>query len=67
MCNVTKIEMHRLLGCDLYLHQVNSVIAELGLRHVANSRVGGVEVRGISGGERRRVSIGVQLLQDPSK
>ena len=46
---------------------MNSVITELGLRHVADSKVGGVEVRGISGGERRRVTIGVQLLLDPSK
>ena len=46
--------------------QVESVIAELGLRHVADTKVGGVEVRGISGGERRRVSIGVQLLVNPS-
>lgn len=45
--------------------QVESVIAELGLRHVSDSKVGGVEVRGISGGERRRVSIGIQLLLNP--
>ncbi len=48
--------------------QVNGVIAELGLRDVADSIVGGPGslYRGISGGERRRVSIGVQLLLDPS-
>ena len=45
---------------------MDSVIAELGLRHVADSKVGGVEIRGISGGERRRVSIAVQLLLDPN-
>jgi len=42
-----------------------SVLSELGLRHVSNSKVGGAEVRGCSGGERRRVSIGVQMLMDP--
>ena len=47
--------------------QVDSVISELGLSHVADSKVGGAENRGVSGGERRRVSIGVQLLLDPSK
>ena len=28
------------------------MIAELGLRHVKDTKVGGVEIRGISGGER---------------
>ena len=41
------------------------MLSELGLRHVSNSKVGGSEVRGCSGGERRRVSIGVQMLMDP--
>ncbi|XP_074662264.1 ATP-binding cassette sub-family G member 8-like [Tubulanus polymorphus] len=45
--------------------QVNSLITELGLAHVANSKIGGEKVRGISGGERRRVSIAMQLLLDP--
>ena len=49
------------------LLKVESVINELGLSHVADSKVGGAEDRGVSGGERRRVSIGVQLLLDPSK
>ncbi|KAL5008568.1 hypothetical protein ScPMuIL_014149 [Solemya velum] len=45
---------------------VEYVIAELGLSHVSNTKVGNAESRGISGGERRRVSIGIQLLIDPS-
>ena len=39
----------------------------MGLKHVANSEIGGSVVRGISGGERRRVTIAIQLLQNPSK
>ena len=47
--------------------RVHAIIAELGLRHVTHSKVGGtLDIRGISGGERRRVSIGIQLLTDPS-
>lgn len=45
--------------------RVKSLIHELGLEHVANSRVGDDRVRGISGGERRRVSIGVDVIHDP--
>ncbi|KAF0899647.1 hypothetical protein E2562_020835 [Oryza meyeriana var. granulata] len=41
--------------------RARELMAELGLRHVAGSRVGSV-----SGGERRRVSIGVDLVHDPA-
>lgn len=52
---------------SLALTQVDDVIAELRLRQCANTRVGNTYVRGVSGGERRRVSIGVQLLWNPGK
>ncbi|CAK9316379.1 unnamed protein product [Citrullus colocynthis] len=45
--------------------KVASLIHELGLTHVAHSRIGDDRVRGISGGERRRVSIGVEVIHDP--
>lgn len=47
--------------------QVDDVIAELRLRQCANTRVGNAYVRGVSGGERRRVSIAVQLLWNPGE
>lgn len=43
------------------------MMAELSLSHVAHSVIGGRVFPGISGGERRRVSIASQLLQDPSE
>lgn len=47
--------------------QVRRVVEELGLQHVAGSRVGGLTgSRGISGGERRRVTIGMELVTDPA-
>ncbi|XP_076902867.1 ABC transporter G family member 5-like [Bidens hawaiensis] len=46
--------------------RVKTLINELGLSHVANVRVGDDRVRGISGGERRRVSIGVAVVHDPA-
>ncbi|XP_078505811.1 ATP-binding cassette sub-family G member 5 isoform X1 [Lissotriton helveticus] len=45
--------------------KVESVMAELSLTHVAKNVIGGRVINGISSGERRRVSIAAQLLQDP--
>ncbi|KAJ4387600.1 hypothetical protein N0V93_008196 [Gnomoniopsis smithogilvyi] len=45
---------------------VEEVIAELGLKEAADTRVGNHVHRGLSGGEKRRVSIGVQMLANPS-
>ncbi|CAJ1937793.1 unnamed protein product [Sphenostylis stenocarpa] len=45
--------------------RVKSLIKELGLDHVAGIRIGDDRARGISGGERRRVSIGVEVIHDP--
>ena len=48
-------------------HLVEEIILELGLKECADTRVGdGVKKGGCSGGERRRVSIGVQMLRNPS-
>nr|XP_033793563.1 ATP-binding cassette sub-family G member 5 [Geotrypetes seraphini] len=45
--------------------KVDSVMAELSLSHVTSHLIGGRVFSGISGGERRRVSIAAQLIQDP--
>ena len=45
--------------------RVESLMQDLGLLHVADSFVGDEENRGISGGERKRVSIGVDMIHDP--
>ena len=42
------------------------VAAQLGLDSCADTIIGGVFTRGVSGGERKRVSIAVELLTDPS-
>ncbi|KAI3703898.1 hypothetical protein L1987_74094 [Smallanthus sonchifolius] len=46
--------------------RVKILVNELGLDCVASSRIGQGSNHGISGGERRRVSIGVELVHDPS-
>jgi ABC-type multidrug transport system ATPase subunit len=45
---------------------VEEVIMELSLKEAADTRIGDSQHRGCSGGEKRRTSIGVQLLSNPS-
>lgn len=45
---------------------VESIILELGLKECADTRIGSSLHKGCSGGEKRRCSIGVQLLANPS-
>jgi ATP-binding cassette subfamily G (WHITE) protein 8 (sterolin 2) len=42
------------------------VLTTLDLHGCAHTRVGDAELKGISGGEKRRLSLGVQLLADPA-
>ena len=45
---------------------VEEVILELGLKECANTRIGNNDHKGCSGGEKRRTSLAVQLLANPS-
>ncbi|RJE20910.1 ABC transporter [Aspergillus sclerotialis] len=45
---------------------VEQVIRELGLKECADTRIGTNAHKGCSGGEKRRTSIGVQMLANPS-
>eukprot|EP00930_Biecheleria_cincta_P002351 TRINITY_DN10335_c0_g3_i1.p1 TRINITY_DN10335_c0_g3~~TRINITY_DN10335_c0_g3_i1.p1 ORF type:complete len:802 (+),score=117.22 TRINITY_DN10335_c0_g3_i1:327-2408(+) len=44
----------------------NDVLHVMQIDHIMNSIVGGVENRGISGGQRKRVNIGLELAAQPS-
>ncbi|XP_051698920.2 ATP-binding cassette sub-family G member 5 [Oryctolagus cuniculus] len=50
---------------DAVHKKVEAVMAELSLSHVADTLIGSYSFGGISSGERRRVSIAAQLIQDP--
>lgn len=45
---------------------VNEIIQDLGLYHIRDSQIGDVHRKVLSGGERKRTSIGVELISDPS-
>ncbi|XP_073144512.1 ABC transporter G family member 6-like [Henckelia pumila] len=45
--------------------RVQNLIDQLGLRNAAKTVIGDEGHRGVSGGERRRVSIGIDIIHDP--
>ncbi|CAI5737035.1 unnamed protein product [Peronospora destructor] len=64
-----QLRLRATLSDEVKNAMVDRVIAELNLSHIANSRIGSAGgssgQRGISGGERRRVSIGMELVTSP--
>ncbi|KAL9147150.1 hypothetical protein ABFS82_13G156000 [Erythranthe guttata] len=46
--------------------RVEMIVKELGLERCRHTRIGGGFIKGISGGERKRTSIGHEILVDPS-
>jgi ABC-type multidrug transport system ATPase subunit len=61
-----RLRLPESISIDEKRNRVEEVMANLGLTHVADSRIGGDGKRGISGGEKRRVSIGVELVTSPA-
>lgn len=47
------------------LKRVESTISDLGLQGCRKTWIGGDSARGVSGGERKRVSIGIELVTNP--
>jgi ABC-type multidrug transport system ATPase subunit len=54
------------VGPDERAAQVEQTIQLLDLEHVADSPIGDEETRGISGGQRKRVNIGMELVARPT-
>ena len=46
--------------------RIESVVASLGLSHVIDNVIGTVLKRGLSGGQQRRCSVGMELVQPPT-
>jgi ABC-type multidrug transport system ATPase subunit len=45
---------------------LENTLRMLDLTHIRKQRIGDVQSRGISGGEKKRVSIGMELIAEPS-
>lgn len=60
------LRLPQTLSREKKLQHVEHVITELGLTNCRNSMIGGPLFRGISGGEKKRVSIGQEMLINPS-
>ncbi len=52
---------------DTVREQVERVLEELELGHIRNSRIGDVLKRGISGGQRKRVNLGQELMSQGTR
>jgi ABC-type multidrug transport system ATPase subunit len=61
-----KLRLPSQLPTEKKVAKADHVMNLLGLKHCANTIVGDELVKGLSGGEKRRLSIGIQLLTDPS-
>lgn len=51
--------------CMCTCHDVPQMLSDLNIEHLKHSLIGGGLSRGISGGEKRRLSIGTELLTRP--
>jgi ABC-type multidrug transport system ATPase subunit len=50
---------------DDKIRRVEEIVKELRLNKCQNTKIGGPLIKGVSGGERKRTSIGVELITDP--
>ncbi|KAK8963907.1 ABC transporter G family member 6 [Platanthera guangdongensis] len=55
----------RTLSASKKRSRVQALVDQLGLRRAAKTIIGDEGHRGVSGGERRRVSIGIDIIHDP--
>ncbi|KAE8670428.1 ABC transporter G family member 16 [Hibiscus syriacus] len=60
-----EFRLPRTLSTSKKKMRVQALIDQLGLRNAAKTVIGDEGHRGVSGGERRRVSIGIDIIHDP--
>ncbi|KAI3705565.1 hypothetical protein L1987_75804 [Smallanthus sonchifolius] len=60
-----EFRLPRTLSKSKKMLRVQALIDQLGIRNAAKTVIGDEGHRGVSGGERRRVSIGIDIIHDP--
>jgi ABC-type multidrug transport system ATPase subunit len=61
-----KLRLGRTFSEQQYMKRVDEVMEELGLMKCRDTLIGGISLRGISGGERKRLSFATEILTNPS-
>ncbi|KAL4092694.1 hypothetical protein PRIC1_011685 [Phytophthora ramorum] len=61
-----KLRMGKTFTEEQYMKRVDEVMEELGLMKCRDTLIGGISLRGISGGERKRLSFATEILTNPS-
>ena len=61
-----KLRLPRITTDEEIEELADRMLAELGLKDCADTMIGGSLIKGISGGERKRTSVGVELVTKPS-
>lgn len=60
-----RLRLPRDMADDEIARRIHDVLAQLGLEGTENTRVGDQRKRGVSGGQRKRVNLAMELLTDP--
>lgn len=60
-----RLRLPTFLNHEQKIQRAEAVLLKLGLKDCADTLIGSELVKGISGGEKRRVSIAIQILTDP--
>ncbi|VFQ66541.1 unnamed protein product [Cuscuta campestris] len=61
-----ELQLHDISSVEERDEYVNNLLFKLGLSGCADTRVGDAKVRGISGGEKKRLSLACELIASPS-
>jgi ABC-type multidrug transport system ATPase subunit/ABC-type multidrug transport system permease subunit len=65
LINAALLRLPKNMSYEDKMKRVDRALEVLGLRHIQDNRIGTQMARGVSGGERRRVSIAVELISSP--